>query len=66
MIIVIIKIVFLLGFLIILHEFAHYMVAKMCGVKVNEFSIGFGKKIFQKESNNTIYTLRLIPLGRIC
>lgn len=63
MIITIFKIIFLLGFLIILHEFAHYIVARNCGVKVNEFSVGFGKKIFQKTNEGTIYTLRLVPLG---
>ena len=63
MIITGLKIVFLLGFLIVLHEFAHYIVAKFCGVKVNEFSIGFGKKIFQKEYKNTVYTLRILPIG---
>ena len=61
--ITIIKIIFLLGFLIILHEFAHYIVARLCKVKVNEFSVGFGKKILQKEVDKTVYTLRLIPLG---
>jgi len=63
LIIAIFKIIFLLGFLIVLHEFAHFIVARFSGVKVNEFSVGFGKKIFQKESKGTIYTLRLVPLG---
>jgi len=63
LVITILKIVFLLGFLIILHEFSHYIVARMCGVKVNEFSVGFGKKILQKESKGTMYTLRIVPLG---
>lgn len=63
MIITVFKIIFLLGFLIILHEFAHYIVAKLSGVKVIEFSIGFGKKIFQKVYKDTVYTLRLVPLG---
>lgn len=58
-----IKIIFLLGFLIILHEFAHYVVARWCKVKVNEFSVGFGKKILQRKVDGTVYTLRLIPLG---
>lgn len=61
--ITIIKILFLLGFLIILHEFAHYAVARLCKVKVNEFSVGFGKKILQRKVNDTVYSLRLIPLG---
>lgn len=61
--ITIIKILFLLGFLIILHEFAHYAVARLCKVKVNEFSVGFGKKILQRKVDDTVYSLRLIPLG---
>ena len=58
-----IKIVFLLGFLIIIHEGGHFLVAKLCKVKVNEFSIGFGKTIWQKQRKETKYTVRLIPLG---
>lgn len=55
-----IKIIFLLGFLIFIHEGGHFLVAKLCKVKVNEFAIGFGPKIWQKQ---TKYALRLIPLG---
>lgn len=62
-IIVILKIIFLLGFLIIIHEAAHFAVAKLCKVKVNEFSIGFGPCLWNKKKNETQYTLRLIPLG---
>ncbi len=58
-----IKIIFLLGFLIFIHEFGHYTIAKMCKVRVNEFSIGFGPKIFSKAKNETTYEIRLIPLG---
>ncbi len=58
-----IKIIILLGVLITIHELGHFVVAKMCKVKVNEFSIGFGPKIWQKQGKETIYTLRLIPLG---
>lgn len=61
-----IKIIFLLGFLITIHEFGHFIVAKKCKVKVKEFAIGFGPKIWQKQGNETIYTLRLIPLGGYC
>ncbi|MCL2859654.1 MAG: site-2 protease family protein [Oscillospiraceae bacterium] len=63
MIITIIKIAFLLGVLIIIHEFAHYLAARLCKVHVLEFAIGFGKKIYSKEKNGTKYTLRIIPLG---
>ncbi len=61
-----IKIIFLLGFLIIIHEGGHFLVAKLCKVKVNEFAIGFGKVIWQKQGKETKYTLRLIPLGGFC
>ena len=58
-----IKIIFLLGFLIIIHEGGHFLVARLCKVKVNEFAIGFGKTIWQKQGKETKYALRLIPLG---
>ncbi len=61
-----IKIVFLLGFLITIHELGHFIVAKKCNVKVKEFAIGFGPKILQKQKEETKYTLRLIPLGGYC
>lgn len=58
-----IKIIFLLGFLIFIHEGGHFTVAKLCRVKVNQFSIGFGPIIWSYQSKETKYTLRLIPLG---
>ena len=58
-----IKIIFLLGFLIFIHEGGHFIIAKLCKVKVNEFSVGFGKKLLQKQWKETKYSLRLIPLG---
>ena len=61
-----IKIIFLLGFLILIHEGGHFAVAKLCKVKVNEFAIGFGKVIWQKQGKETKYSLRLIPLGGFC
>ena len=61
--IALIKIVFLLGFLIFIHELGHFTVAKLCKVKVNEFAIGFGPTIWKKQGKQTKYALRLIPLG---
>ena len=58
-----IKIIFLLGFLIFIHEGGHFLIAKLCRVKVNEFAIGFGPIIWKKEGKETKYALRLIPLG---
>ena len=58
-----IKIAFLLGFLIIIHEGGHFLVAKLCKVKVNEFAIGFGPVLLKKQGKETKYVLRAIPLG---
>ena len=58
-----IKIIFLLGFLILIHESGHFFIAKLFKVKVHEFSIGFGPKLLTKQGKETKYELRLIPLG---
>ena len=58
-----IKIIFLLGFLILIHEGGHFLVARICKVSVLEFSIGFGPVILTKQGKKTKYSLRLIPLG---
>lgn len=58
-----IKIIFLLGFLIGIHETGHFLMAKLCKVRVNEFAIGFGPVIWKKQGKETKYALRLIPLG---
>ena len=57
------KIVFLLGFLIFIHEGGHFLAARLSKVKVEEFSIGFGPKIFKKKGKETEYSLSLIPFG---
>lgn len=57
------KVIILLGTLIIIHEFGHFIVAKLCGMKVLKFSIGFGPKIFKKQGKETEYSLRALPLG---
>ena len=57
-----IKIIFLLGFLIFIHELGHFTVAKLSKVKVNQFAIGFGPTIWKKQGKETKYALRLIPL----
>lgn len=57
------KIIFLLGFLIFIHESGHFLVAKACKIRVKEFAIGFGPTIWKKQGKETKYALRLIPLG---
>ncbi len=53
----------MLGVLVIIHEGGHFLVAKLFKIKVNEFSVGFGKCIWSKTMKGTMYSLRLIPLG---
>lgn len=53
----------LLGILIFVHELGHFLVARWCGVRVEVFSLGFGKKIFKFKRGDTTYAISLIPLG---
>jgi len=46
-----------------LHEFGHFFIAKKCGVKVEEFGIGYPPRIFSKKIGETIYSLNILPLG---
>ncbi|MBU5254791.1 RIP metalloprotease RseP [Tissierella praeacuta] len=55
--------VFVFLVVILVHEFGHFSVAKIVGIKVNEFSIGMGPKLFQKKKGETEYTLRALPIG---
>ena len=57
------KIIIILGFLVLIHETGHFLVARLCKIRVNEFAIGFGPLIWKKETKNTKYAIRLIPLG---
>lgn len=52
--------------LIIIHEFGHFIAAKLLGVRVNEFAVGFGPKLLKKKWGETTYSLNLIPLGGYC
>lgn len=55
--------IFVFLMVILVHEFGHFAVAKLVGIKVNEFAIGMGPKIFQKKKGETEYTLRILPIG---
>lgn len=55
--------IFVFMLVIIFHEFGHFIVAKSVGIKVHEFSIGMGPKIFHKEKGETDYVLRALPIG---
>ena len=53
----------ILGFMILIHEFGHYAAAKLLGVRVEVFSIGFGKRLFGFRRGDTDYRIAAIPLG---
>ena len=53
--------------MVIIHEFGHYLAGKLLKFKINEFSVGFGPKLFsKKKKNGEVFSLRLIPLGGYC
>ena len=52
--------------IIFVHEFGHFITARMFGVAVHEFAIGMGPKIFSRQKGETTYSLRLIPIGGFC
>lgn len=55
-----------LGFIVFVHEFGHFIFAKIFGVYVYDFSLGMGPKLLQKKGKETTYTLRLVPIGGFC
>ncbi|MCI9408303.1 MAG: peptidase [Oscillospiraceae bacterium] len=52
--------------IIIIHELGHFTVAKLCGIRVDEFAVGMGPVIFKKQKGDTLYTIRLLPIGGFC
>ena len=58
--------IFLFCLLILSHEFGHFAVAKLMGVRVNEFSVGMGPLLFGRKKGETQYSLRLFPIGGYC
>lgn len=61
----IVSFLILIGLVVTIHEAGHFIVGRLCGMKMLEFSIGFGRKIYQREfgKDKTLFTLRLLPLG---
>ena len=58
--------ILIFGILVAVHEFGHFIAAKLCGVRVNEFSIGMGPLLWHKETEETQYSWRLLPIGGYC
>ena len=59
----VIQLAIVLGIMVLVHEFGHFAVAKLCGVRVEVFSIGFGTRLFGFKRGDTDYRLSLLPLG---
>ena len=58
--------IIIFGILVATHELGHFLMAKACGVKVIEYAIGMGPAIFKKQGKETLYSLRILPLGGYC
>ncbi len=59
----IVAFLFVLGVMIFIHEFGHYAVAKLLGIRVDVFSLGFGRRLIGFERGDTDYRISLLPLG---
>ena len=60
---VVIEFAIVLGFLVLIHELGHFIVAKLCGVRVETFSIGFGTRLFGFRYGDTDYRISVLPVG---
>ncbi len=58
--------ILIFSFIIIFHEMGHYLVARWCDVKVNEFQLGLGPRLFGIERGETTFSLHLLPFGGAC
>lgn len=54
------------GIIVTVHEFGHFICAKLSRIKVLEFSVGMGPKIIQRQKGETMYSLRILPVGGYC
>src|SRR3954452_25211201 len=59
----IVSFIVLIGVMVVVHEFGHFAVAKLCGVRVEAFSIGFSPRLFGVRHGETDYKVCLLPLG---
>ena len=58
--------ILIFGILIAVHEWGHFIAARLCGVTVHEFAIGMGPALYQREKKGTKYAIRLLPIGGYC
>jgi len=62
-VVAIVAFIILIGVMVVVHEFGHFAVAKLCGVRVESFSVGFGPRLFGIKYGDTDYKVCLLPLG---
>jgi regulator of sigma E protease len=62
-VVAVVAFIVLIGVMVVVHEFGHFAVAKLCGVRVEAFSIGFGPRLFGIKKGDTDYKVCLLPLG---
>ena len=55
--------ILIFGIIIFIHELGHFLVAKACGIRVNEFSMGMGPTLLKRTKGETQYSLRAFPIG---
>ncbi len=55
--------IFILAILVLVHELGHFLAARLIGIPVHEFSLGFGHRLYSTKKNGVEYSLRMIPLG---
>ena len=58
--------ILIFGLIVIIHELGHFLFAKKCGIKVNEFCLGLGPTLFHFTKGETVYSLKLLPFGGAC
>jgi len=63
MVLTIVSTIFVIGLLVLVHELGHFVTAKLTGMRVDEFAIGFGPKLISLRRGETVYSLRAVPLG---
>lgn len=66
MVLTVVSFIIVLGLLVFIHEFGHYITAKKSDIMVSEFALGFGPKLISKKVGETVYSIRAIPLGGFC
>ena len=58
--------IIIFGIIVVVHEFGHFITARLCKVKVSEFAVGMGPAIYKKQGKKTLFSVRAFPIGGFC